>query len=81
MEEEVCVSYTILYFVIIRMSNISQLILGETGCVSYIIHSTEKKEIAIIDSFDGFEERICQGPCLFILKTLRANFPDSLMMS
>ena len=60
MEEEVCVSYTILYFVMIRMSNISQLILGETGCVSYIIHCNEKREIAIVDSFEEFEEDILE---------------------
>ena len=60
MEEEVCVSYTILYFVMIRMSNISQLILGETGCVSYIIYCNEKREIAIVDSFEEFEEEILE---------------------
>ena len=56
MEEEVCVSYTILYFVMIRMSNLSQLILGETGCVSYIVYCNKKKECAIIDSFEKKSE-------------------------
>ncbi len=60
MEEEVCVSYTILYFVKIRMSIISQLILGETGCVSYIIYCNEKKECGIVDSFEGYEEDILE---------------------
>jgi hydroxyacylglutathione hydrolase len=35
------------------MVQISQLILGETGCVSYIIYC--KKEAVIVDSFQGFE--------------------------
>ena len=60
MEEEVCVSYTILYFVKIRMSIISQLILGESGCVSYIIYCNEKKECGIVDSFEGYEEDILE---------------------
>ena len=38
------------------MVQISQLILGETGCVSYIISS--KKEAIIVDSFQGFESNI-----------------------
>ena len=38
------------------MTQISQLILGETGCVSYIISS--KKEAIVIDSFQGFESDI-----------------------
>ena len=38
------------------MAQISQLILGETGCVSYIISS--KKEAIVIDSFQGFESDI-----------------------
>ena len=38
------------------MAQISQLILGETGCVSYIISS--KKEAIIVDSFQGFESNI-----------------------
>jgi len=38
------------------MVTISQLILGETGCVSYIVESN--KEAAIVDSFQGFEETI-----------------------
>ena len=40
------------------MVHISQLILGDTGCVSYIIHCKEKRECAIVDSFEGFEEDI-----------------------
>ena len=38
------------------MAKISQLILGETGCVSYIVSCT--KEAAIIDAFQGFENDI-----------------------
>lgn len=55
-----CVSYSIVYLVKIRMSHISQLILGETGCVSYLIYCNKKKEVAIIDSFEGFEEDILE---------------------
>jgi len=40
------------------MAQISQLILGETGCVSYIISCQKEKEAAIIDSFQGFESKI-----------------------
>ena len=40
------------------MVHISQLILGETGCVSYIVLCRDKRECAIIDSFEGFEEDI-----------------------
>ena len=40
------------------MAQISQLILGETGCVSYIISCTKEKEAAIIDAFQGFESNI-----------------------
>ena len=42
------------------MNNISQLILGKTGCVSYIIHCNKNKEAAIVDSFKGFEEDILE---------------------
>jgi len=56
----VCVSYSIVYFVKIRMSNISQLILGETGCVSYLIYCNKKREVAIVDPFEGFEEDILE---------------------
>ena len=42
------------------MSTLNQLILGETGCVSYIIHCSNKRECAIVDSFDGFEEDILE---------------------
>ena len=37
---------------------ISQLILGNTGCVSYIVNCENKRECAIVDSFEGFEEDI-----------------------
>jgi len=57
-EEEVSVSYSTLYLVNIRMTSISQLILGETGCVSYIIYSNKENEVAIVDSFQGYEEVI-----------------------
>ena len=40
------------------MVHISQLILGDTGCVSYIVNCKEKRECAIVDSFEGFEEDI-----------------------
>ena len=42
------------------MSTLNQLILGETGCVSYIIYCSNKRECAIVDSFDGFEEDILE---------------------
>ena len=42
------------------MSVLNQLILGKTGCVSYIIHCGNKRECAIVDSFDGFEEDILE---------------------
>ena len=42
------------------MSNISQLILGETGCVSYLIYCNKKREVAIVDPFEGFEEDILE---------------------
>lgn len=37
------------------MVHLSQLILGETGCVSYIIYCNNKKEAAIVDAFEGYE--------------------------
>ena len=40
------------------MSTISQLILADTGCVSYLIYCKKENEIAIIDSFQGFEKDI-----------------------
>ena len=40
------------------MAQISQLILGETGCVSYIISCKKEKEAAIIDAFQSFESNI-----------------------
>ena len=40
------------------MAHISQLILGDTGCVSYIVFCKEKRECAIIDSFEEYEEDI-----------------------
>ena len=42
------------------MATLNQLILGETGCVSYIIFCSTKRECAIVDSFDGFEEDILE---------------------
>ena len=40
------------------MVHISQLLLGDTGCVSYILYCKEKRECAIVDSFEGYEEDI-----------------------
>jgi len=40
------------------MIHISQLILGKTGCVSYIIFCKEKRECAIVDSFEEYEEDV-----------------------
>ena len=40
------------------MSILNQLILGKTGCVSYVIYCSTKRECAIVDSFDGFEEDV-----------------------
>ena len=40
------------------MTHISQLILGKTGCVSYIIFCKEKRECAIVDSFEEYEEDV-----------------------
>ena len=40
------------------MVHISQLILGDTGCVSYIVFCKEKRECAIVDSFEEYEEDI-----------------------
>ena len=40
------------------MVHISQLILGGTGCVSYIVLCKKRRECAIVDSFEGFEEDI-----------------------
>ena len=36
-----------------------QLVLGKTGCVSYIIHCEKKNEAAIVDAFQGFEDVVC----------------------
>ena len=58
MEEEVYVSYKYYSFIILYMANISQLILGETGCVSYLIYCNNKKEVAIIDAFEKYEKVI-----------------------
>ena len=33
-----------------------QLVLGKTGCVSYIIHCEKKNEATIVDAFQGFED-------------------------
>ena len=40
------------------MVRISQLILGNTGCVSYIVNCEKKRECAIVDPFENFEEDI-----------------------
>ena len=40
------------------MVSISQLILGNTGCVSYIVNCEKKRECAIVDPFENFEEDI-----------------------
>ena len=40
------------------MVDISQLVLGETGCVSYIVHCKKKNEAAIVDAFQGFEDKV-----------------------
>lgn len=40
------------------MSLINQLILADTGCVSYIIYCKKKHEAAIVDSFKNFEQDI-----------------------
>ena len=51
------------------MSNISQLILGETGCVSYIIYCNKKKECCIVDPFEGYEEDVLE-------EIKRLNYPS-----
>ena len=48
--------YNVLQY--ITMACLSQLILGDTGCVSYIIYCEKKNKAAIVDSFQGFEENI-----------------------
>jgi len=58
MEEEVCVSYKYYSFIILYMAKISQLILGETGCVSYLIYCNNKNEAAIVDAFKDYEKII-----------------------
>ena len=40
------------------MVHLSQLILGETGCVSYIVHCKKSNEAAIVDAFQKFENEI-----------------------
>ena len=40
------------------MVTISQLVLGKTGCVSYIIHCQKKNEAAIVDAFLDFEDTV-----------------------
>ena len=40
------------------MVHLSQLILGETGCVSYIVCCKKDKEAVIIDAFQGFEKKV-----------------------
>lgn len=52
-------SYKYYSFIIkYNMTTLSQLILGETGCVSYIVFCKKRRECAIVDSFEGFEEDI-----------------------
>ena len=41
-----------------RMVHLSQLILGDTGCVSYVILCRKNKVAVIVDPFQGFEERV-----------------------
>ena len=55
---EVSVSYSTLSFIIVIMGTISQLILADTGCVSYLIYCKKTNEVAIVDSFQGFEKDI-----------------------
>ena len=40
------------------MVHLSQLILGDTGCVSYIVLCKKNKVAAIVDPFQSFEERV-----------------------
>ena len=40
------------------MVHLSQLILGDTGCVSYIVLCKKNKVAAIVDPFQGFEARV-----------------------
>ena len=40
------------------MVHLSQLILGDTGCVSYIVLCKKSKVAAIVDPFQGFEARV-----------------------
>lgn len=60
MERRVCVSYKYYSFIIIYMVHISQLILGKTGCVSYLIFCKEMNECAIIDPFKEYEKDILE---------------------
>lgn len=40
------------------MIHLSQIILGNTGCVSYILFCKDKNEAAIVDPFQGFEKDV-----------------------
>ena len=40
------------------MVHLSQLILGDTGCVSYIVLCKKNKVAAIVDPFQGFEAQV-----------------------
>ena len=40
------------------MGTISHLILADSGCVSYLIYCKKTNEVAIVDSFQGFEKDI-----------------------
>ena len=55
-----CLSLIVLYLGsnLDRMVHLSQLILGDTGCVSYVVLCRKNKVAAIVDPFQGFETRI-----------------------
>ena len=55
-----CLSLIVLYLGsnLDRMVHLSQLILGDTGCISYIVLCREKKVAAIVDPFLDFENRV-----------------------
>ena len=55
-----CLSLIVLYLGsnLDRMVHLSQLILGDTGCVSYVVLCRKNKVAAIVDPFQGFETRV-----------------------
>ena len=56
-----CIDKGLLYYNVLlysTMTKLSQLILGDTGCASYIIFCEKRNKAAIVDSFLGFEENI-----------------------